>query len=309
MNLNHLIEKYSSGFSETETHYVLKCPDCGRNKMYVDKKKKLFICFRCGLSGGFVKLVSVLKGIGWEDALKLVKGSKERITEEFARGAFSLFDNKEKGDDDQKTIFLPEDYRPISFYKKGDDCFDYVRGRGISLEQSDQFSMGYSQKTDRVIFPVFLEGDLVGWQGRSVKEDATPKIKNCVGFDKSKYLYGYDFCSVPNYASLVICEGPIDCVKASELFPSVGLFGKKISSTQLSLILSLKKDNVFIGLDPDAIDESMELARRLFGLVKNIYMMEIPLEKDLGNSTTKEIWEYYLNSKRFTNGKTIRLFT
>ena len=165
----------------------------------------------------------------------------------------------------------------------------------MSLEHISDFDIGYSQKMRRLIFPVYFEGNLAGWQGWAIDEERV-KAFTCPGFDKSKFLFNYD--SVIGKEYVVLCEGPIDVVRAFK-YNAVGLFGKKISKSQLNLLLSLNLKKIYIGLDPDAQKEAYELAKNLSGFIGDIRILEINEGRDLGDSNTEEIDKYVENSKKY----------
>lgn len=77
-----------------------------------------------------------------------------------------------------------------------------IRARGISIETARMWGVGYykskqgtASMDDRIVFPLFEDGSLVGYAGRTVLEvsESNPKWKLGKGIRKS-FLYGLERC-------------------------------------------------------------------------------------------------------------------
>lgn len=304
MNLLNIIKDYQLDYNENKTHYILKCPMCSKEKLYIDKEKHLFICFRCGIKGGATTLITYLKNISYSEASRLFYGER-RVGIELDEEFFKILDDihyklKEKNKK-QKIIYLPNNCHPISFYNENDDVYIYLKNRDITSLHNVLFDIGYSSLLNRVIFPIFYNYELVGWQARAIYDEQAPKILNNTGFVKSNYLYNYDTVKNINVKNIILTEGIIDCIKANDILPSIAIFGKTISQKQLNFIIELGLDKIYIGLDPDAKRQSENIAQKLKGFINNVFILDIPENRDLGDSSMKEIKEYIQNSKKIKN--------
>lgn len=98
---------------------------------------------------------------------------------------------------------------------------------------------------DRLIFPVRFNGELVGWQMRSVPGTVFGNRPDVVKyyhlFNKGDYLYNYD--KAKQYKMVVLTEG----VKKALKFPNgVASWGKNLTPTQVQLIQQWKEIVVFL---------------------------------------------------------------
>lgn len=159
---------------------------------------------------------------------------------------------------------LPSDHPAIKFLNK-DFIYNmdvlaneygvvYVpQGKGVVLPAHTLVTSG-----DRLVFPVMLRGELVGWQMRSIPGTTLGDRPGCVKyyhlFNKGEYLYNYD--NAKKFPLVVVTEG----VKKAWKFPcGVATWGKGISDTQLQLIQEW--ENIMIMLDGE--DVTQEKAREL----------------------------------------------
>jgi hypothetical protein len=147
----------------------------------------------------------------------------------------------------------------------------YIRERGIPLETSSKLRIGYDQLSNRIVFPHFWEGKLVGWQQRAIPPDPRwpgsdppiPKYRNSSGFPKSETLYGMEWVTGD---SVVVVESPMSVARAHALgVPNVvATFGAKVSQNQLDILKSFSAVAVWF----DA-DHAGRLAERK--VVKSLY--------------------------------------
>lgn len=141
----------------------------------------------------------------------------------------------------------------------------YIRQRGISLDASSRLKIGYDQNSNRIVFPHFWEGKLVGWQQRAIPPGdlwpgtvpPMPKYKNSLGFPKSETLYGTEWLS-PELGPVVVVESPMSVAKAHSLgVPNVvATFGAKVSQTQIDYLKGFPQ--VVLWFDADYAGEMAE---------------------------------------------------
>jgi len=165
--------------------------------------------------------------------------------------------------------------------------------RGIGLEASSKLQIGYDPDTNRIVFPHFWRGDLVGWQKRAIPSGydypATvpdyPKYKNSTGFPKSTTLYNFD--SIDPNEPVIVVESPMSVAKAVELgFDNViATFGAKVSKVQIEMLKDF--DRVVIWFDDDPAGQAGE-RKLLNGLWShpNVRVVEPDSGKDLGDYTS-----------------------
>jgi DNA primase len=113
----------------------------------------------------------------------------------------------------------------------------------------------YRSAEDRIIGPIMVDGDMVGWQGRYVgekdwKKTGITKYFTLPGFPKSRVLYNQDLAA--DHSFVVVVEGMTDVWAIGG--PTVGLLGKTMSQHQMKLLSYWAKKGglLILGLDPEA---------------------------------------------------------
>jgi len=133
--------------------------------------------------------------------------------------------------------------------------------RGISHETIGDLKLGWDRSENRIVFPHFFDGKLVGWQKRvipapapdltwtwPVTTPAWPKYKNSSGFPKSETLYAWN----PEHKVVTVVESPMSVAKAwsLKLKGVVATFGAKVAKAQINLLRDA--ETVIVYFDDDA---------------------------------------------------------
>ncbi len=144
----------------------------------------------------------------------------------------------------------------------------FLKKRGLNLEKSSEFKLGFDQNTNCLVFPIKnIKGKTTGFGYRKIEDPAQPKYINSHGpdqstssvFEKSNNLYGIHTLKDPCEA-LIICEGYIDALKAyqhgfKDNLCFVALMGTALSENHIpplhSLIKSKKIRSISLMLDND----------------------------------------------------------
>jgi DNA primase len=169
----------------------------------------------------------------------------------------------------------------------------YLRQRGFDpIQLSRERYLAYCQECDplfemakhRIIIPILMNQQLVGWQARFVGEppDKTvPKYYSLPGMHKSELLCDYDCARSSPY--VIVCQGATDVWSVG--LDAVALLGKKASGAQVRLLRSTwGQGGVIILLDGDAQDEALELHDAL-GPVRKV-IVPLPKNTDPGSLPT-----------------------
>lgn len=166
--------------------------------------------------------------------------------------------------------------------------------RGISLQASSKLQIGYDPDANRIVFPHFWKGDLVGWQKRAIPEGYDypptspnyPKYKNSTGFPKSTTLYNFDNVDVKE--PVIVVESPMSVAKAVEFgFDNVvATFGAKVSKIQID-ILRRFYGKIIVWFDDDPAGQAGErkILKGLQGF-HDLFVVEPDAGKDLGDYTS-----------------------
>ena len=178
----------------------------------------------------------------------------------------------------------------------------YLIKRGITKEMVEYFDIRFSTTFERIIFPVYYQKQLVGFQARLIDDskisEKNPKARSLPFdiFKKSNFLFNYD--KAFNEDMVAIVEGPIDACKAIHFNP-VALFGKSTSETQLKLIKKMPNLNkIYIALDPEEDKARAKLYHEL-SYFYDCRMIDLPKGTDCGDKSPTELIPYFSHSKQF----------
>ena len=148
----------------------------------------------------------------------------------------------------------------------------------ISLEIQKEFGVAYDPQSNRITIPLYdFMGSLVGVKGRLFEYDMSktdqPKYLFLQKCNKSKLLYGYyeNRNYIPNYQYVVVVESEKSVMQAATYGYRnyVSTMGKKISKTQVELLIRLEKKVVFAYDQDVQYDELVD--------IKNMFPEQIPI--------------------------------
>ena len=177
----------------------------------------------------------------------------------------------------------------------------YLETRGIDFDTAVELQVGYDERANRIVIPVWHKGQLVGWQKRSIPEGdwpATepppgqgyiPKYLNPPGFPKHQVLYNLDRVLERGERTVILVESPFSVLKAEALgIPNaVASFGASPSPDQLKQLRRF--DKVYVWYDDDGAGyKGASLA--IDGLLQytNVLMVTPDENRDLGDYVSKE---------------------
>lgn len=128
----------------------------------------------------------------------------------------------------------------------------------------------WSESRQFLVFPYFIMGELVGWQGRYFGPDKIGKW-NTNGKPES-YIYTLG----PTSKRIILSESIISAIKISRFECSSPLFGSVISNSRLIRLANFYTD-VVIWLDPDKQREAIKFAQKakLFGMDSHVILSDM----------------------------------
>lgn len=325
--LSKLIRDSGIPFRENAKSYVFTCPRCQKNgKLAMYKESGHFVCHHCKVDGfkGFADFaLSELLGQPIGDIRKKIYGSDVPPTMGYLD--IQLLDHWNESEDSLYSVdprvltpdvMWPPDYvtidQPAAFMKGA----RYLHSRGLTGQHVRDYDIRYSPADQRVIFPVKVDGKLLGWQGRYIgqtkvwmEEQArfkhVPKVitsPSLQGKGKRWFMY-QDRLKGSDHA--VVTEGPITGLKAHKCGGNVVAMGKDLTPEQID-ILRRSVSKIYLALDPDAGDAIVRVMYDL-GADKEFYLMPVPQnflnfddpanEKDHGDFSDDEVHEVFLRAK------------
>jgi hypothetical protein len=157
------------------------------------------------------------------------------------------------------------------------EALSYLRSRYLDpLKLARYYGVSYCNESDyrfarnRIIFPVYMQGLLVGWQARYIGDSVmgqpfnkakVPKFFSCPGQAKRVIAFNYDRAT--RHPTLVIVEGPTDVSNFG--VQAMGILGKVMhESFQKSLCSLMKRrwgDDGVIVVMLDPVQDELSLRK------------------------------------------------
>lgn len=303
-----------NGLRENGRSWILPCPICGKDeKLYIRKTDGRTVCF-CGDDRAAVDkqpefALSPILGI----PAKLLADQLYDVEAALPADVGLELDFSGWFTDDDE---LPEDLQPLpsvgmplDFYSievpQAKPGLDYLLGRGLTLDVARKYKLMYCPPQRRVIFPVYRNDQLLGWQARTIDPTtwidaggnvhSVPKALTMAGLKTDQCLMFED--QARGGSHVILCEGPMDALKMDAAGGAVATMGKQVSMQQLNLVRMMRPSRVYIALDPDAFREMNRLAEQLSDM--DLWVIQ-PLAgyKDLGELTSDQAMEAFRAAKR-----------
>jgi DNA primase len=272
------LRNYSSANTyELESEVNLDCIFCyGKQKMYVNKLTKLWICHRCAEKGDLVDLVERVMGFDTWKAIEYIGQSK-------GRSGLLKLGTEESIPDKQVEIDYPPGFEKLGFptTEESRRYWDYLKTRGVLASTTLEHGIGYCPRgkyRNRVVIPVFWFDKLVSRVARSLRDDVEKTKLTPRGNQQSSYLLNLD--RLWGQEHLVLVEGPFDMLKITDL--AVASFGKRISREQVNLLSRSRVRQVTLAYDSDAVADTWNAARTLSERF-HVQIAELPEGEDPGS--------------------------
>ncbi len=265
-----------------------KTPACN---IYVGNDTKLpygyFNCFVCGEKGSFLKFVAECFDApeSYAKAWLLENFGGELIAKNLFMGEPIVL-NRNKGIKKHLDESILDQYQTWN---------PYLAKRKLSREICELFKVRYDPKYRQVIFPAYdIKGNLVMLTKRSIDTKSFYLDK-----DVEKPVYCLDYVMKNNIKTVLITEGPFDCLTGWEYgFPTIATFGK-ISDYQIEQINKSCINIIYAAFDNDAAGRSfLETLKRK--LTKRIIVIETKFpvgRKDVNDLSKEELQEIIKNAR------------
>lgn len=307
VTLKNLIEASPLSYKENEGSFIFDCPRCGRaDKLWMRKRDGQFICWYCAeidrFKGRPEYALKELLGMPLDEIRNRLYGESWHTDE----GYLNLELRDPNGDEEYinepsvNQVPFPSESCEID-HPHARRGADYLAGRGIPVDVAASYGIRYWPLERRVIFPAFIHDILVGYQSRAVfptewtdrvtgEKKSCAKILTSIGLERDKTVMFYNRLKGSRHA--VLCEGPVDALKAHLCGGNVATMGKIVTKGQLNLLRCQGIEKVYLALDPDAALEATRIARELGDL--ELYVLEPPPGyKDLGDMSMEAVRELF----------------
>ena len=327
------LEKVGSSYRALCPFHPEKTPS-----FYVSPQKNIWKCFGCGKSGSAITFVMEYEGLSFSEALI-------KIAEK--QGIKLKFTGKDKFQENKKYYQLLE--LVSKFYQEqlrtSPKARKYLSDRNILPSTIDKFNIGYSPEDDsfikwieknninkedlvkigvissieskkdkfsgRIIFPIKnLQGKIVGFGGRSIEPNKSPKYLNSPEtqiYKKSEILYGlYESKDlIRELKEVILVEGYFDVISPYQIGIKnvVATLGTALSLKQTKM---LKKfvNKVYILYDSDEAGKKAAIRAAKMLLYQGIDVYYVNIENkdpdELAKNGYNSFKQHIEKSTRFT---------
>lgn len=219
-----------------------KLPD-RKYHLYINLTKGVGYCFRCGK---VLKLNSSWENLRTRNFYLESKVVVNRSVLDVVPQNISIFDSKEGMRFLRyKLSHYPEEY-----------VMDFLREMDVRFCVDSNYPFLFG----RIMIPVKFQGEIVGFQFRSIHgEEPKYLLYGYKSFKPKDFVFNYDLASV-NSDYVYICEGVFDILPFYR--NAVACFGKMLTDSQKRIIANTWS-GVYICFDADAVGEAMLLASDL----------------------------------------------
>jgi hypothetical protein len=337
--LEAFIRDAGLSFRLTTKSFVFSCPLCGDEEMlWMYRHDGRFKCWKCAetkqfrgapefalreLTGQPITVVrAALYGAESVPAsLYLDVRFGDLVTDDDAE----LLEDV-KVEEDLPDRRWPYHSRPID-HRDAERGAEYLAGRGIPLELAKEYGIRYFPQKRAVAFPAYVGERLVGWQYRIVYPER--QIATVIHADGAPVRVGVknlkiwsddgDAASPDDMAPwrdrcvmfanrlqvaehAVLCEGPVDALKAHLVGGNVASMGKAVSLGQINYLLNAGVRKLYVALDPDAAAEIEPLLRKFEEVPA--FQVRLPKgAKDLGAMSLEAARDAILAAQPYKRGR------
>jgi DNA primase len=269
------------------TDAVYFCPKCNhyKRKFEINIESGKYACWVCNFKGQSIK--SLLRKLNAPHALYVEFG---QIYDSPARQTVTV--------EAPVACRLPDEYKSIFPSDNSIEyrhAINYLKTRNISILDILRYNIGYCREglfKGRIIIPSYdASGELNFYCGRTFFSGDAYKYKLC---DSTKDIVGFELFL--NYSEpLTIVEGPFDAIAVRH--NCIPLFGKSLSATLKTALITNLPPRVNVVLDNDAIKDSIRICEFLMsnGIPTHFVKLE---DKDPSILGFEKTWNLINESKK-----------
>jgi hypothetical protein len=317
IRLSKFIKDAGLSFKQNSKSFIFTCPLCsGKEKLYIRKSDGRFACWRCRETEGFQGSPEYALAELTSQPVLVVKKSLYGHLSKDASIFIDVKFNDLVDEDEFIEVDVEPDLPSLTFpyhflkidHKGSAKGLKYLESRNISLDTAIKYDIRYSPEKQAIIFPIYVNDGLVGWQFRTIEKTKyllsnntvinKPKAWSSDNIPRDRVLMFQNNLLTSKHA--VLCEGPIDAIVANEACGGgVASMGKAVSQAQAGTLCRSGIERLYVALDPDAFKELNPLLLK-FNDSLEILKVNIPdngSKPDIGSLTVQEAKECILNAK------------
>lgn len=122
---------------------------------------------------------------------------------------------------------------------------------GITDTEIRKYGIVYSPSLDRLLLPLYMDGNYIGWQGRSFAKDGdSPKYITTVDSNNPNGNCGVYACNIPRHTAVLV-EDVLSAIRVSRRVDAIALIGSHPTSEVVNWIVNRGYKKLVIWLDND----------------------------------------------------------
>lgn len=281
----HNIHYVEYGPNTKKGEISIKCPMCGDDPsehLGINPRTGLWACWRSASHRGRspFRLIMALLHCSYARARIIVEQHAYTDPDEFEE----LTNIRKEITNPSTALKLPNAFHPIG--PKATRFTDYLQKRGFDspIKVVDVYDLHYAvtgRWKDRIIFPIYLGGELVTWTGRAIvnpkmagryltasPDDENPAERALLPITET--VYQYDDLMQTGGDLLFFNEGPFDAIKIDyygyhDYTRATCFFTANMSVSQHDMVSDLCKHfkKTRLLLDPEAIEQQFSIIDQL----------------------------------------------
>lgn len=238
-------------------------------------RKLTYVCFGCGSGGGLLWFIATCRDTNTDGAAGFIHARFARTHETRPVNEF-LHDLKEIYAGKVPDVAPPMPHYSRDILKPWKLIHPYLTAiRGIPESNIVALEVGYDPERQRIVFPHFWMGSLVGWQSRRIWNDGTAKYLNTPDFPKSQTLYNH----IPR-GPVVVVESPMSVLAKAHLSVHMeATFGALVTARQLHNLARHEKIILFFDNDEAGWEATHRVAAEL-GKYGPVWVVPNPYDAD-----------------------------
>lgn len=298
--LNLLENILGKGNKTSKGNYKFVCPfhisnPPGKKKLELnlntnDKRENPFKCWACGARGKTIHSLI--------HQLKLDPNKYKELK-------YIIQPSDIKYEKNNNDIQLPEEYISLNTVPKPkynkilhNHAINFLKQRGLNQNDIIKYNIGvcYEGRSEkRIIIPSYDEnGKLNYYSARDFTDTLSEKYLN-PPMDRDNII-GLELYINWN-APIILVEGIFDALTIKRNV--IPLFGKEIGNGLMKKLVTSQVNKIYIGLDKDAIKESLRYCEELINMGKEVYLIELD-DKDINEAGFDKWLEIIEKTQPFT---------
>jgi len=281
-----LLEKYSVPYwtegKNVSNSVNIQCPLCTdqSNHCGIFRDSTLFHCWKCGQSGDFAYLLSVITHRPKELCqLEIIQSSDSSFIQDSEQQILKIFREEPKEKEEKwkrGSIQLPKFFEPV---QNVDSLLlqDYIKRRKLSLETLIEHKCGIccvGEYMNRLIAPIFFEGKLIGFQAADMTGKAESKYKaDTKDSEIKQYFYRWDMLD-RSLGYVIIVEGLLDAWRLGG--NTLASFGTALTEQQKRLLIKLKPKKLIFAYDGDAYFIGERESQYFMPFIDEVFVIQLP---------------------------------